>query len=51
MPKWGSTDFEELKKLELQIRRAANTDFDAFCVEMSKELAARFLAKVKKGRP
>ena len=48
MPKWGSTDFEELKKLELQIRRAANADFDAFCVEMSKELAARFLAKVKK---
>ena len=51
MPKWGSTDFEELKKLELQISRAANADFDAFCVEMSKELAARFLAKVKKRTP
>lgn len=51
MPKWGSTDFEELKRLQLKINQAANADFDVFCVQMSKELAARFLAKVKKRTP
>lgn len=48
MPKWGSTDFEELKRLQLKINQAANADFDALCIEISKELARIFLAKVKK---
>lgn len=51
MPKWGSTDFEELKRLQLKINQAANADFDALCIEISKELARIFLAKVKKRTP
>ena len=34
MPKWGSTDFEELKRLQLKINQAANADFDALCIEI-----------------
>ena len=51
MPKWGSTDFEELKRLQQQINQAANADFDALCIEISKELSKIFLAKVKKRTP
>lgn len=50
MAKWGKADFKELEELQRKIEQAANADFDALCIEISKDLAKRFLAKVKKGR-
>lgn len=48
MANWGKTDFRQLEELQRKIEQAANADFDALCIEISKDLAKRFLAKVKK---
>lgn len=51
MAKWGKADFKELEELQRKIEQAANADFDALCIKISKDLAKRFLAKVKKRTP
>lgn len=48
MANWGKTDFRQLEELQRKIEQAANADFDALCIEISKDLAKIFLAKVKK---
>ena len=49
--RWGKTDFKQLEEFRKKINQAANADFDEFCVQTSKELAKRFLAKVTKRTP
>ena len=51
MARWGKCDFKELKKLEQQMERLEDYQFDAFCEACAKELAARLLAKVKRKTP
>lgn len=46
MAKWGKCDFRELRKLQKKIEKLEKTDIDKFCRDVSKELAARLLAKV-----
>lgn len=46
MAKWGKCDFRELKDLQKRMERMQRKDFEAFCEEVAKELAARLLAKV-----
>ena len=51
MARWGSCDFRELKDLQKRMEQLQKKDFDAFCRECAKELAARLLAKVVKRTP
>ena len=47
MAKFGSCDFEQLKKLQAKLERLqGNEEFYAFCESCAKELAARLLGKV-----
>lgn len=46
MAKWGSADFRELKKLQSRLKKYSETDYDQFCRECCKELAARLLSLV-----
>mgnify|MGYP001954982769 FL=1 len=46
--KWGDCDFKQLKNLQKKLDKLQKDDFDAFCREVAKELAARLLAKVIK---
>jgi len=46
--KWGGCDFRQLKNLQEKLDKLQKDDFDAFCQEVAKELAARLLAKVIK---
>jgi hypothetical protein len=51
MARWGSTDFQQLKRLQKKMGKLQSGDFDKFCEEAAKELAARLLAKVIKRTP
>lgn len=51
MAKWGRADFKQLKRLQKKMEKLAQADFDKFCEEAAKELAARLLAKVIKRTP
>lgn len=51
MSKWGSVDFKQLKELQKRIERLQKADLKVFCEAVSKELAARLLAKVIKRTP
>lgn len=51
MSKWGSCDFKQLKELQKRIERLQKSDLAQFCEAVSKELAARLLAKVIKRTP
>lgn len=46
MAKWGKADFRQLKQLQERIDKLERIDLDKFCVDVSKELAARLLALV-----
>lgn len=46
MAKWGKCDYRQLKELQKRLDTLATMDLDRFCREVSKELAARLLAKV-----
>jgi hypothetical protein len=46
MAKWGKVDYKQLKDFQKKIDRLQKVDFEAFCQEAAKELAARLLAKV-----
>jgi len=49
--KWGGCDFRQLKNLQEKLNKLQRDDFQAFCEEVAKELAARLLAKVIKRTP
>lgn len=51
MARWGSADFEQLKRLQKKMQKLQSADFEKFCEEAAKELAARLLAKVIKRTP
>lgn len=51
MGRWGKCDFRELEQLNKRLEQLSSVDFDAFCRQASKEIAARLLAKVKKRTP
>lgn len=51
MARWGSCDFRQLKNLQEKLNKLQRDDFQAFCEEVAKELAARLLAKVIKRTP
>lgn len=46
--KWGRVDFSQMKNLQKKMERLEKVDFDIFCQQVAKELAARLLAKVIK---
>lgn len=48
MARWGNCDFSQLQGLQKKMERMQRNDFEAFCKECAKELAARLLAKVIK---
>lgn len=51
MAKWGSVDFKQLKYLQHRIEKLQKRELKEFCEAVSKELAARLLAKVIKRTP
>lgn len=46
MAHWGNADFEQLKALQERLQKLQDMDLDKFCMDCSKELAARLLALV-----
>jgi hypothetical protein len=46
MANWGSCDYEQLKRLEENLQKLQKADMQKFCIDASKELAARLLALV-----
>jgi Bacteriophage HK97-gp10, putative tail-component len=51
MARWGKVDFSKLKGLQKNLQKLEKVDFEKFCEEVAKELAARLLAKVIKRTP
>lgn len=51
MGRWGRADFRQLQQLERQIERLERADFDKFCREAARELAARLHSNVVKRTP
>lgn len=51
MATWGKCDFKQLQDLQKRIQRLQKADLHKFCEVVSKELAARLLAKVIKRTP
>lgn len=51
MARWGSCDFEQLKRMQKKIEKLQQADLDKFCREVSKEIAARLLRKAIKRTP
>lgn len=49
--RWGSCDFEQLKRMQKKLEKLQQADLDKFCREVSKEIAARLLRKVIKRTP
>ena len=49
--RWGKVDYKELQNLRDNLEKFQKVDMEAFCSQMSKELAARLLARVKKRTP
>lgn len=43
---WGSCDYRQLQKLRENLARLERMDMNRFCLDVSKELAARLLALV-----
>ena len=51
MARWGKCEYKQLERLQQRMEKLAEADFDAFCRDAAKELAARLLAKVIKATP
>ena len=51
MASWGRAEFEDLKKLRDRLQNLQRIEIQEFCVMVSKELAARLLARVIKRTP
>lgn len=43
---WGTIDYRQLKKLQAKLQKLQSADLEQFCIDASKELAARLLALV-----
>lgn len=46
MAKWGNCDYKQLQQLRNNLAKLQSADMEKFCVDASKELAARLLALV-----
>lgn len=46
MARWGSCDYRQLQKLRDDLDKLRSADLEAFCRDVSRELAARLLALV-----
>lgn len=51
MARGGRVDFQQLKAFERKLAKLATADYEKFCEDCTKELAARLLAKVIKRTP
>lgn len=51
MSKWGSCDYKQLQALQERLQKLQAVDLDKFCIDVSKELAARLLALVIPATP
>lgn len=51
MATWGKVDYKQLQDLQKKIEKLQKADLHKFCEAVSKELAARLLAKVIKRTP
>lgn len=51
MARWGSADFRQLKRMQKKMEKLAQADFEKFCEQAAKELAARLLSKVIRRTP
>lgn len=51
MARWGQVDFRQLQRLKKKMQKFQKADYDKFCEDMAKELAARLLARVIKRTP
>ena len=51
MARWGKVNFKQLERLQKRMQKLGKADFDKFCEDMAKELAARLLARVIKRTP
>lgn len=49
--RWGKVDYRELQKLRDNLEKFQRVDMDKFCSDMSKEIAARLLRRVKQRTP
>lgn len=49
--RWGTCDYKQLQQLRDSLSQFERADLQAFCAKVSKELAARLLAKVIKRTP
>lgn len=49
--KWGSCDYQQLKRLRDKVEKFSKVDLDAFCIEISRELAYRLIAKTRRRTP
>ena len=43
--RWGNVDYKQLQKLRDNLQKLQDMDLDKFCEDVSKELAARLLAR------
>ncbi|WP_144511598.1 HK97 gp10 family phage protein [Bacillus sp. FJAT-22090] len=51
MARWGRADFQQLKRMQKKMEKLQNGDYEKFCEQAAKELAARLLAKVIRRTP
>ncbi len=51
MARWGKVNFKQLQKLQKRMQKLEKVQFEKFCEDAAKELAARLLAKVIKRTP
>ncbi|MBY0122156.1 HK97 gp10 family phage protein [Bacillus sp. S/N-304-OC-R1] len=51
MARWGRVDFRQLQRLQKRMQKLQRVDYEKFCEDAAKELAARFLAKVIRRTP
>jgi len=51
MARWGKVDFKQLERLQKKMQKLEKIEFEKFCEDMAKELAARLLARVIKRTP
>lgn len=51
MARWGKCDFRQFERVQKNLQRLRRIEFENFCRDVAKELAARLLAKVIKRTP
>ncbi|MDR1292276.1 MAG: HK97 gp10 family phage protein [Clostridiales Family XIII bacterium] len=49
--KWGKVEFDDWERLERNLSKIAAIDFDKFCRDVAKELAARLIRNLIKTTP